>query len=138
MPTWRIELTRDGNDNLAIVSPEHAPEWVNDLRDDLAYRFRESPEAQQITATCTGPADVAAPDDGPLIAGHNRPMTDTEVAQALGDLPLEPDDAAPGPTAAGVAPGTDQPGPVVSTGPGTPPPDAAIPPVSDQLGRTGT
>lgn len=102
MPTWRIEITRDGDGNFVTVIPETAPEWVGDLASDLLYRFRESPSAEQILVTCTGPQDVATPDE-------------------------EPTHAAPGTPAAGA---------VVSTGPGTPPPDAVtIPPVSDQLAQ---
>lgn len=78
MTRWRIELTRDGAGSLTSVVPEDAPEWVNDLTADLLFRIREAPQAQQITATATGP------DEPPIAAAAGRPMTDAEVRQALG------------------------------------------------------
>jgi hypothetical protein len=84
--TWRAELSRDDAGTLTTVAPEKAPEWVNDLVADLAYRFRESPDARSVTVS---------------VDGEDTP-------------PEESPDATAGTTS----------GPVASSGPGAPPPDA--------------
>jgi hypothetical protein len=102
--TWRAEIARDGNGNITAVTPEFAPEWVGDLIGDVIYRFRDNAGAHLITITVTGADEPAGPVD---------PTT------AL-TMPLDseaPDDAAAQPATGGVT----------STGPRTPPPDAAQP-----------
>lgn len=54
MATWRAEITRDGNGNLVVVSPERAPEWVGDLIADVIYRFRDAPDGEQVIVSLTG------------------------------------------------------------------------------------